>query len=658
MKLTKFFRRYSRTLLMFFMSLLLVVFLIGDVIQNAMQRRANPRLKIGEAFGQDLYNTDRLAAQAKQHVLARLGFSDAASLDPLDFYLLVEEARRMGVRVGRDEVKRMFQRSPNVRQLEEMLAIVQRQTGQSYDSMYDIVGQWLAVRELVITQAEALGNSLPRAERQFRDNQQEAVVRLAVLDSRAFVPLVPEPDAAELQAFFEEARDRESEFTEDEIRFGYRLPDRVRIEYLTVDPQQVEPKVRVREKDVQRYFEEHAGNYTKPLTGSTTAPAGGKTTVPMTYEEARERVREDYRRARAIQEAQSLVNEMQHAAYVAWQSQPRDEEGFRVPPPPEQIVSFDSLREKFSQRYPVILEVTGLVDREQLVARFDTRPAALRQMLGERGSPEPVYVEGERKISLSELALRVKGLFRPQKHDLLPVLNLLEPSPVLHSMTGRGTAQEAPRQSYFFRVLEAVPAGPPESLDEVRERLERDYKLLKAHQKAREYAEWLADRARVVGLQAAAEEAGELKTLLEQAEKQWEPSGDPTEPKPSYVQDFGPNIPTLPFTRASRRLQWVGNDTQKVQQAVFALAEAQESDPLAGIPVVVVEVARYFKWVIAQLEEVKPLYAGQFEKERPSLLGPPGEQEYAAVMREWMRPENVRQRCGLRLLRPEELEVP
>ena len=36
MNVSKFFRRYSRILLMVFMALLLVVFLVGDVLQSAV----------------------------------------------------------------------------------------------------------------------------------------------------------------------------------------------------------------------------------------------------------------------------------------------------------------------------------------------------------------------------------------------------------------------------------------------------------------------------------------------------------------------------------------------------------------------------------------------------------------------------------------------
>lgn len=659
MRLTKLLRRYSRVLLMVFMSLLLVVFLIGSQLQEWARKRANPEIKIGHCIDGDIFLADTARAQNKKQLLLRLGFADVAGIDPLDLHLLLAEARRMGVRIGAEQVKDMLRRAFDPEVVKQRLALLQRQTNMSYASMYELIGEWLAVQELILTQADAIGNSLPRAEHAFRDSKEEAVIKLSVIDSRALVSKVPEPSEEELAALFEEGKNRFDELTEDEIRFGYKLPDRVKVEYLTVDPRRIESKVRIRERDVKRFFEEHARRYMKTITPATqsTQPQA-PTRVPMTYEEARERVRRDYRKAKAILEAQSLVNDIHHTAYQPWQAQPKDEHGFREPPPADALVSFADLRDRFSERYEVEFDTTDLLDQEALQAWFDPRPTFLRERFGRRGSPEPYYVEGQTLTPLSELAMRVKGIFVPDPDDRLPVLNVLEPSPVLQTFdTNPGTGEEGPYQAYIFRDVEVAPAGPPASLDEVRDELVEDFKLLKAHQQAGEYAQQLAAQARTEGLEAAVAAATELKQLLAEAEESWQPppTRRPNEPpptKPHYVRDFGPNQPTRPVTRSSTSLEWVGQNTQKVQREVFALADTLASDTRPAHIVAVVEVANLFKWVVVELERIKPLYADEFEQVRSILMGPVDRQTFLALKASWLSSENVRRRNGYVPLQP------
>ena len=670
MNLTKLLRRYSRVLLMVFMSLLLVVFLVGTQLQEWAERRSNPTVKIGTSNFGDIELTDTLAVQTKKNLLERMGFADVQRVEPVELYLLIEEARRMGIRVGRDQVRSMFQQSPNVAQIEKQLAALQQQTGRSFNAMYDVAGEWLAVDQLVRSQADAFGNSVPRAELAFRDQRQQAEIVLSVLDSRAFVAMVAEPTEEELQAFFEERKERATAHTEDALEFGYVLPDRVRLEWLTVDPQKVETEVRIREREAQRFFEEFGANYTKSIAADPAAsqPAGTPNqpaaSVPQTYEEAREQVRNDCRVNKSILEAQSLMNEIRQAAFEPWQTQPRDEQGFREAPPESALVSFLALQERFSDRYRVEYGLTELLDAAGVLAEFDPRPAYIRQYMGTRGSPEPVYVEGRTQLPLSQLAFRVQGLFEKPEvddadaraRDTLPVLAVFEPSPLLQKQgTNRGTRQPGPTQSYIFRVVEVAPSGPPASLDDVREQLTEDYKLWKAHELAGEHARQLAEAARLAGLKAAVEGNEELAALLTVAEEQWQAPAkpDPNSPpqsKPQYVRALGPNEPTKPVTRASTSLQWVGQNTQKVQNEVFALADAGTAEAGAGENIKVVEVSNLFKWAVVELEGIKPMYAGEFDEQRPVLLGPVSGQAYwqtySAIKQAWMYRDNVRQRCG------------
>jgi hypothetical protein len=663
MRLTKLLRRNTRVLLMVFMSLLLIVFLIGPQLEEWARQRSERADVFGQAFGRQIDSGDLARAQRKQELLRGLGIRNASLVSVLDLHLLLEEARQMGVRVGRDEVMAMFRQASDPQFLADLLAQQQQRTNMSYNQICEIVGEWLAVEQLVASQMQAFGSSLPRAELDFRYQQQKAAVKLSVIDARALLSEVPDPTEEELLAFFEEHKERTPAHTEDELVFGYRLPDRVRIEYLTVDPQQIEPRVRISEREVQQFFEEHAGNYTKLVSASEAGPAD-QIRVPMTYEEAREQARADWRREKAIREAQRLMNEVRQLVYQPWMTQPRDQDGFRAVPPMEVLTPFADVPDKFAGRHQVTYVRHDLLDEEGLQNKLDTRPPMLRQYMGPQGSPEPLYVQGQTIVPLSELAFRVEGLIKPTPDERLPVLRVLEPSDLLQNRTQNGTLRgpDEPYQAFVFRVVEVQPSGPPASLDEVRDQVVADYRLLKAYELAGRYAEELGARARVEGLAAAAAGMTELKALLQAADENWTPPADREQAArtaPQYVQHFGPNAPTRPFTRMSSSLQWVSEDSQKVQREAFEAAAQQPPGSGAGHTVAVVRVANLYKWVTVEVESVEPLYEGRFAQQRAALLGPPGAEAGRAVMAAWLQPENIHRRCGfVPAVLPEDLDQP
>jgi hypothetical protein len=657
MRFTKFFRRYSRTLLMVFMSLLLVVFLLGDVLQSQMRGRSADKLKIGHSIYGDFYNTDLGAAEADQKILVQMGLRDAGMFEPLEMRLLMQEAQRLGVRVGREQAKAtLAQMGRPVDQLEQSLDFIQKSSRRTTGEVYDLLGRWLAVREVMRFQEQALDQSVPRTEVAYRDAKQQANVQLSVIDSRAFVHLMAEPTEEELQAFFEANKDRFSAHTDDKLEFGYRQPNRVRLEYVTIDPKSLESKIHARERELERFFEENARTYTKSVAAENpSASRPTQTVVQMTFEEAKEKVRQDYRRTRAVQEAQSLMNQIHDSVYRPWQAERPDKQGFR-PEPKDSVVSFAGLRDQFADRADVIYKQTPLMSQAELQKFFDDRPDLLKQMDVQGTSPEPLYAEGANTIPISEFAFRVKGLFTPASGERLPVLNLLEPSPVLNTRQpapgaavrpGSRQIPQVPYQPYMFRVVQVEESGPPGALEEVREQVRSDYKLMKAHEAAGEYARKLAETARAEGLAAAAGQATELRQILLSAE----PPPSPTDPTSSasqapYTKEFGPAAPLQPVTRGSERVGQYLTDSSKLPREIFAATERPTTDTAPAKAVVVDDVAKLFKWAVIEVEGLKPIYRGEFEQQRARLQRGGSTALDREVLGGWVNPENIRLRNG------------
>lgn len=644
MTVSKFFRRYSRILLMVFMSLLLVVFLIGDQLQTCAERRNELQIQLGTAFGDSVSTRDIESARAKQQLLGRMGFREVQGLDSLNYYLLTQEARRLGVVIGEEQVKQAVQDRLRMQGVDpaQQLRLAQQASNRSYGDMYAAAGEWMAVMQAVSSQAAALGESLPRAETEYRDWRQQAEAQLSVIDAHALAPFVAAPSEAELQAFYEERKGRYTAHTEDDLSFGYQQPDRVQIEYITVRPEELADRVRVRPREREEFFEAHRQNYTKTVTIPTTQPgeAPQQERVPMTYEEAEDQVREDARLDKAVREAQRLVNVLRDEAFNPWRQQPRDEAGFHEPLPEANTVSLEALRDRYAGEAPVRFARSEMLGPDELEGFFDPRPEFFREQLG---SEVPMYFEGGMTVPASELALRVAGIYTPTKDDTLPLLQIGEPSPVLLTeKTNRATRQREPYQAYFFRVVAIKPEGPPESLDAVREQVLEDYRLKTAMELAGEYAQQIAARAKEVGLEIAVAEAQELKQRLEQADEQFAPTAsfDPEQP-PQFAKVLGPYMPSPPLTRARTTVQWVGETTNVPETAFELMDDPGMQEAGAPYPVKAVKVADQFKWVVVQLKEIKPLYAGQFDRRMWMQRGmQPGQQQLQFLF-EWIAPDNL-----------------
>lgn len=627
MNLTKFLRKNTRVLLMIFMSFLLVAFLVPSQIQGCGQQRMYDEQELGELYGETVYRQDVQRARAEMEILQRLGMLPA-TLDPLAYFLLTEEARQLGVRVDRDEVKEMLVAGGVT---DPVLQSIQRASGMPYERIYDAIGRFMAVMRLGEMQAAGVTESLARKMVSYRDSIQEAVTEMSLIDARGLLHLVPEPTEEELLAFFEKYKAEEEGQSEEQLQFGYRLADRVKLEYLTVDPAAIERKVRVTSSEAKRFYEENRNRYVKEDPNAPPGMDGRPVQVPMTPEEALEQARQDAREIKAIEAAQRLINDMYEVANRPWRNAPRDEKGFRTPPEGEPI-SFAELREQHTDRFTVNYAATQLIDRNLLVQVADKFSQA-------------ALTAGRRRLRASQLAYRVKGILQEDPGDGWPVLNVGEPAPVV--IAASEDMKHRSYQAYLFRVVEVAPSAPPDSIDEVRERVVQDWKHAKAYELAGEYAEKLASRAREVGLEQAVEEATELKDALTRKDEPVTPlldSGPPTDAD-RYLADLEPFAPKG-VTRERDFIRPKLDRTVTVPQKVFELADAPPA--ASGHAVAAVPQANKLKWVVVEFKELRPLYAGAFEAQLAATLRQQQRIENQRFMMTWFAPDSVVERTGFK----------
>lgn len=637
--MTKFFRDNSRIFLLLFMSVLLVIFLIQDSVGRGQrqQMEAVQNAEVGSAFGKPVRLREVNQAGTDLQIARELGFNIRLPAgDPFDTnvsaFLLMEEAARMGVRVSRAELHSQLDQMEGSGRAIDALCRRYECAPEAIDAALMRV---LSINQLmgIMLETAAL-ESTPRVEHRYRKQNQEADVLVSQLDARSFVSKVAEPTEEEIKAHFEEAKNRPNEHKDEELVFGYRIPDRVKVEYVTIDPKELLPHVSVRERELKNYFDQNKNKYTKPAIGPSPDPTAPAQNIPMSFDEAKERVKEDYRNAKAAQEAQSIINRIRDEAYAPWNAMPPNSDGIRPAPATQANLSFADLAAKYakdpSRPIRITHKVTELID--------------LNALQNERGFASARVTERNRQVNAVWLAFHTDGLPKQAMVGDRPQLRILEPSPVM-SATQPGAMPGTSAQPYMFRVVDVAPSGPPATLDEVREKIVKNLKLKKAHEMAGQYAQAIGERAKEIGIAAAVLEAVEAKQIIATADAAIAAQPlDPANPG-KYTVKLDPVAPT-----SCTAERFYGPNIQSAP-AIGAKAIAATTQPVNPPQKHHVVVSPFTKtgdavWMIVQVNGLKPIYADEFKAQKDMLEQRAMTMAGMTFVSSWMSRDAIHKRTG------------
>lgn len=623
--MTRFFRKYSRSLILVFMSLLLVVFLVGDVVGRGAGGGVVDE-KIGTALGREIRTVDLKVADDDLRLLSRLGLPmmpllTSTSEGPLAYTLLQEEARHAGMQTNRETAVQFVQALSNGQAADAMNQMMAA-TGQSEDRILSAFSRFLGVFTYQGLMASSALPSTTRVEGSYQRFVQTAKIKYSSLDARAFDNLVDEPTLDQVQAEFDAGRDRETAHTSTELVYGYRLPDRVAIEYLTVDPRAFAADIRVSEREAKKFYENEKDRYSRPdfdpalLQGMKDPTEMQANLIAPPYEEVRDRVREDARMRRAVELAQRTMNRVAEELRVAWSSAERDEAGFHVAP--ADAPSFTALAEKYAAD-GVVLETIELTAAPEL--RINHREFA-------NAAPDI----GDERIDAAGLAFRVPGLYTPdaENPDALR-LGLNEPSPVMLGWMEGSTGNDT--EAYIFRVTRVAPAEAAPSLDDIRDEVIENLKRKAAYEMALDYARQLRDAAANGGLQAAVDNATGLKAILESADTPGTAEIETPGSTGKYVRNLQPT--EMPIRRVTTSLPNFGV-TDQIDQ-VFEMSRGD---------VRVMENAARQRVAVVESLGIDPLYRDPFESQLPEVMRQQFSQLAQRFTLEWFNADSVKARTG------------
>ena len=236
----KFLRRYSRWILAVGGTLLLITFLIPFAFQGLGEMAAS-RGATWATVGAD----EESISVAKYHQLQREleiiknlnpGLVAPLKIDAAQhWYLLTKEAERLGLVGGTDDAFAMMGDSPT-----EALAMFTNQTGERSQFVLETIAKYRGVIRLV---------TMFRTSAHFSDRRLRAKAqRLFHVASARIVAIEARADAVDIEPSEQQIEEQFAKYSdklpgEGERGFGYRLPDRVKLEWIAIPADSVRAAV-------------------------------------------------------------------------------------------------------------------------------------------------------------------------------------------------------------------------------------------------------------------------------------------------------------------------------------------------------------------------------------------------------------------------------
>lgn len=673
----KFMRKHNKKLLAIFASGLLIVWLGSSALQEMF--RTDPRDEIvGSAFGQEFSGVDLGQAHLRTDVLGMMSIMwdrpwgggaynlPIKPVDHLTWFLLDQEARQSGIQVPRSEVDRLVKSSP---QRGRAMEVIRDRRAVSIETIKDWIGDFMRINRVGQLAATSVKVSIPEIEHFVRDTGEKIKVRMAVLRADDFGDPEAKLDDAQLQDHFHKYKKLLP--GEGEHGFGYKLPDRIRVQYIVADVDKVEKVMKVSREDARDYWSPNRKNFTKQVP-LTTAPAGkpaaSKPATPKpttsskpatrteikSFAEAYEDVVAEMRRERAPVLAEKIIRIASQRLHEPWyRVQLNKETGYKSAPPgadaPDHI---DKIVADACSRNDLPAGALQVVKLGRWLTEADClalEGIGKSQAQGQEGDDEAA-------TKFSDLAFRVQNLYTAPKRSSERGLSLYETSNTML----RDTKNGMPHNFYLFRVVAAEAEHIPNAIDEQKDKIRKDVIKLKGYRKAGTAGTKLLAGAGARGIRAAVKADADLsKRLADTGVVEPEPFAR----KRSLVQyaiQFGlPLTPLwpvdelgvteerkiglfpIPMKMVAERYEV---EAAKFIDACFGLAPASGAAGKPSRGVALVEMPNAMQWVVVEFIGIDRVEVAEFAKMRQQAMELLRTYRAIDFLKRWYDPDEVKAR--------------
>jgi len=680
----KFMRKHNKKLLAIFASGLLVVWLGSTALQE-MFRPDTGSKTAGHAFGAEVTRDDVRMALSRIDVLGSLrvfwdrpwgGGMYNLPIKPVDqftWFLLDLEARRSGIDVPDKEVERFIKAS---RIHGKWLENIRDQKGISIDRIMACIADYVRIGKVGQLATSAVKVSTPEVMHFIRDTSEKVSVKMALLRASDFADADAKPDAAALEKHFYQYRELLP--GEGEHGYGYKWPDRIRVEYLVADVDAIESAMKISHDDAREYWSKNRKNYTKevPVAGTShpsTAPKPTTTSRPATashpttstkpatktvvksFPEALEQVVADMKAQRAPDTADKIIRMASIRLIELWFDATTDEEtGYKIAPPGVDAPDYlEKIAAKVCESNELPPEVLRVVKPGRWLTRKD---AAALEGIGQAvvvGQP----ADEDAAVEFAKLAFRVQNLYTPPERGSggrgLALYQTLNASL-------RDTKAGRPHNYYLFRVVAAEPTHVPQTTDGIKDKLRLDVVELAGYQRAGASAKKLLAAARSKGVEAAVKADAALhKRLGESGLAKPEPFARKRNIGQFAMQFDLPLTVVMPIEELGvteeRKLGYFPMplvaerfepEVEAFIETCFGLAPAPGAASQPAQRVTLVEMPRSKQWVIVEFLKIDRVPQTDFMKIRSQ--GQEMLQAYRTIkfLQTWYDPEQVKTRTS------------
>ncbi|HVT87335.1 MAG TPA: hypothetical protein VHD56_00650 [Tepidisphaeraceae bacterium] len=521
MRIQKYLRDNSKKLMSIFGALLMVVFLIpsymsrnsggGDTVIGSIGDQKITRDQVRDAEDEWEYvvrhilirgqGTGQQQWQSIANILPQ-ELDQSMRSNPEAYFLLKTEATRMGLTPRPEEAVAMLSDTNSPYAIAMLDNRIIPFANIDDESIKNNVTYSLANLVMVMNAFERAATvvkvSQPLINHELALRLQEIKSRVVDFSAKQYEDKVPAPTADQLKKQFDQFVSFESGQTSNTnpFGFGYKYPNRVKLQYLTIPRAQARQVVKASkddygwEVDANRYYIEHQSEF--PTTApATTGPSmvllpakPGATTKP--FDEVKESILSriiEPQVDRLVTQIQSDLGNRMTQDFQTYQATPLNGSTTNPTTSPAQLAFqgfeyIQKLAQDVQTKYKVTLTIDSIADDFKTAAQ-------LRELPGLGKVPSlPDYVTNA-----------AEPFVTPEMKTAPGIMHLYQPSrPVT----------DDDQNIFIFRITAADPAHQPAKIDEVKDQIEQDWKRATAFDLAKQDATKLLDAARGPGLDVAA----------------------------------------------------------------------------------------------------------------------------------------------------------
>ncbi len=335
----------------------MVAFLLQGPLQRGCRGRSRAKdYPIAEAFGKTITLNEVRSAALELAILQGIRLPRPVA-DPIDYVLLLKEARQMRLPAGPEVVTEGIATTvAKMNAVSTLAQLAAKLTGQqrlnfTIDEklLRRVLANFISVtraQELILGKPEiipgqdgrairdfhsALGLAQPsekQLELAFRDLQEQLGVEYVCFPAWRYASKVLAPTDSEILAQFEAYKDEYPGTAGNEFGFGYKRPLVLKLEYLKVDLEKVKAQLqRPSPESVRQYYDKHKQLYVLPFEDDAGAqpdtPAAPRQYKPFeqVYEDLESRWLQEQAQAKAVE----IIGEARRLGKARWEQLRREQ---------------------------------------------------------------------------------------------------------------------------------------------------------------------------------------------------------------------------------------------------------------------------------------------------------------------------------------------